>query len=66
MKCVPITIILLPKINLEYLELLRPWGRASDPAPWRPQVNMTLTLKHSAFKPPGAKNWLDILKKSKS
>ena len=25
-KCVPITIILLPKINLEHLELLRPWG----------------------------------------
>ena len=26
MKCVLITIMLLPKINLEHLELLRPWG----------------------------------------
>ena len=25
-KFVPITIIMLPKINLEHLELLRPWG----------------------------------------
>ena len=25
-RCVPITIILIPKINLEHLELLRPWG----------------------------------------
>ena len=25
-KFVPITIIILPKINLEHLELLRPWG----------------------------------------
>ena len=25
-KFVPITIIMLPKINLEYVELLRPWG----------------------------------------
>ena len=38
---------------------------ASDPDPWKPQVYITLTLTwtHWAFKPPGAKNWLDILKK---
>ena len=35
---------MLSKINLEHLELLRPWGPASDPAPWRPQVYMKLTL----------------------
>ena len=44
-KFVPITIILLSRINLEHLELLRPW-EASDPAPWRPQVYMKLTLTH--------------------
>ena len=37
---------------------------ASESAPWRPQVYMTLTWTHSALKPPGAKNSLDILKKS--
>ena len=34
-----------------------------EPAPWMPQVNMTLTWTHSALKPPGAKNCLDILKR---
>ena len=40
--CVPITTIILPMIDLEDLELLRTWG-ASEPAPLRPQVYMTLT-----------------------
>ena len=35
---------MLPKINLEHLELLRPCMGASDSAPWRPQVYMKLTL----------------------
>ena len=53
-NCVPITIIILHKINLEHLEFLRPWGPPSSlKAP-------CLTWTHSAFKPPGAKNWLDI------
>ena len=42
--------IMLPKINLEHLELLRPWAGASDPAPWRPKVYMILTLTHSVTK----------------
>ena len=25
-RLIPVTIIMLPKINLEHLELLRPWG----------------------------------------
>ena len=29
-KCVPITTIISPKINLEHLELLRPWGPQSQ------------------------------------
>ena len=29
-KCIPITTITLPKINLEHLELLRPWGPQSQ------------------------------------
>ena len=33
------------------------------PAPWRHQVYMTLALTHSALKPPGAKNCLDIILK---
>ena len=33
------------------------------PAPWRPQVYMTLTWIHLALQPPGAKNCLDILKR---
>ena len=37
---------------------------ASEQASWRHQVYMTLTWTHSAFEPPGAKNWLDIFKKS--
>ena len=37
---------------------------ASGPAPWRPQVYMTLIWTHSALIPPGAKNCMDILKKS--
>ena len=63
-KFVPITTIILPKIDLEHFELLRPW-EASEPAPWRPQVYMTVTWTHSALKPLGAKNCLDtdILKK---
>ena len=63
-----ITTVILPNINLERLELFRPWGIASEPVPfsWRRQAYMTLTLltsKHSAHKPPGAKNCLNILKK---
>ena len=39
---------MLPKINLEHLELLRLWGpQIQRPAPWRPQVYMKLTLTHS-------------------
>ena len=35
---------ILPKINLKHLEIWSFSGlRASDPAPWRPQVYMTLT-----------------------
>ena len=34
---------MLPKINLEASQALG----ASDPAPWRPQVYMKLTLTHS-------------------
>ena len=50
-KFVPITIIILPKINLEHLELLSPEASgASDPAPWRPKVNITVTLTHSVTK----------------
>ena len=45
--------MILPKINLENLELLRVQTLgASDPAPWWPQVYnyMTLTLTHSVTK----------------
>ena len=62
-----ITIIVLPKIHLEQLELLRPWGLRSSSleAPGLNDTNLnTLSIQTHCIAQAGAKNWLDILKKS--
>ena len=64
---VSLTTILLPKVNLEHLELLRPWGLrvSSLEAPGLDDSNLNTC---SALKPrpqgPPAKNCLDILNKN--
>ena len=63
-KFVPITSVILPKINLEHLELLRPWGfRVSSlEAPGLHDANLnTPSIQNSKGR---AKNCLDNLKKS--
>ena len=53
----------VPNNNYITEDLFRKFGASQALDPWRPQVCMTLTWKHSAFKPPGTNNCLDVLKK---